>query len=161
MSSDRIPRRAALLGLTALCGCGFAPVYGDGNALRGRIGYETEASVAGFVLRGRLEERLGVAAAPRYLLTVTQTSQRTTAAITSDGDITRLNLIGTANWSLSEATTGNEIETGQVETFTGFAATGSTSATQAAGDDAARRLAVSLADMIVSRLLILSAVLPT
>ena len=156
MSSKLILRRSALLGLLALGGCGFAPIYGDGDALRGQIAFETSESVAGFYMRGRLEERLGVGVAPRFILSVTQSNTVQTAAITSDGDITRLNVIGTANWALSDALTGTEVEAGEVQTFTGYAATGSTTATQAAADDATRRLSVSLADMIVTRLFALS-----
>lgn len=156
MSSSLILRRSALLGLVALGGCGFAPIYGDGEALRGQFAFETSESVAGFYLRGRLEERLGVGADPRFRLTVTQSNSVQTAAITSDGDITRLNIIGTAKWTLSDALTGTQVEAGEVQTFTGYAATGSTTATQAAADDANRRLSVSLADMIVTRLLALS-----
>ncbi|MDX8350387.1 LPS assembly lipoprotein LptE [Cognatiyoonia sp. IB215446] len=156
MSSDGISRRSALLGLLTISGCGFAPIYGESNALRENIAYRADDSVAGFELRGRLEERLGVAASPRYVLSVIQRSTRRTAAITEDGDITRFNLIGTADWVLSDYATGAEIETGQVQTFTGYSATGATSATQAAEDDAARRLSVALADLIVTRLLLLS-----
>lgn len=156
MLSDSVSRRAAFLGLAAFGGCGFAPVYGESTALREQVAYRTQDSVAGFELRGRLEERLGVATSPRYILSVTQTSRRRTAAITDDGDITRFNLIGTANWVLSDRATRAEIESGQVETFTGYSATGATSATQAAEDDAARRLSVALADLIVTRLLLLA-----
>ncbi|MDX8355048.1 LPS assembly lipoprotein LptE [Cognatiyoonia sp. IB215182] len=156
MSSDRISRRTAFLGLMALGGCGFAPVYGEDNALRNQISFRTQDSVAGFELRGRLEERLGVASSPRYVLSVRQSSRRRTAAITDDGDITRFNLLGTANWVLSDRSTGTRIKAGQVQTFTGYSATGATSATQAAEDDAVRRLSVALADLIVTRLLLLS-----
>ncbi len=161
MSSDPISRRFAVAGLLALGGCGFVPVYGAGGALRDQIAYQTEDSVAGFVLRGRLEERLGTAPSPRFRLAVTQSSQQRTGAVTADGDITRFNLIGTANWTLSDALTGATVDAGEVQTFTGYAATGSTNATQAAEDDANRRLAVALADMIVTRLLILSPTLST
>ena len=140
----------------ALGGCGFAPVYGEDNVLRNQISFRTQDSVAGFELRGRLEERLGVASSPRYVLSVRQSSRRRTAAITDDGDITRFNLLGTANWVLSDRSTGARIKAGQVQTFTGYSATGATSATQAAEDDAVRRLSVALADLIVTRLLLLS-----
>lgn len=156
MSSDRISRRFAVLGLLALGGCGFAPIYGQDNALRGQIAYDTDETVAGFRIRTRLEERLGFATTPRYLLTVTRTEQRRTSAITSDGDTTRFNVIGTATWALKDAATGTQVETGAVEAFTGYATTGSTTATQAAETDATARLSVILADMIVSRILVLS-----
>jgi LPS-assembly lipoprotein len=103
-----------------------------------------------------LEQRLGVTSAPLFILSVKQTAQSSTSAIAEDGDTTRFNVIGTATWALTDAATGAEIETGDVKAFTGYAATGSTTATQAAATDAARRLSVALADMIVSRVLILS-----
>jgi LPS-assembly lipoprotein len=156
LSSDRISRRFVALGLLALSGCGFAPIYGVGSALRDMIAYETDDSVAGFRMRTRLEERLGQTTTPRYILAVTQTDSSAASAITTDGDTTRFNVIGTANWTLSDAETGAEVEVGQVRTFTGYATTGSTTATQAAATDAEDRLSVALADMIVSRVLILS-----
>ena len=160
MSSDRLSRRFAILGLLALGGCGFAPIYGQDNALRGQIAYETDKSVAGFRIRSRLEERLGYTTTPRYVLTVTKTEQRRTSAITADGDTTRFNVIGTANWTLADAATGAEIEAGELQAFTGYGTTGSTAATQAAETDATDRLSVILADMIVSRLLVLSLDIP-
>lgn len=156
MSFDRLSRRASLLGLLAVAGCGFAPIYGDDTALRGQIAYQTDDSVDGFRLRSQLERRLGVAANPRYLLTVAKTDQRQTSAITSDGDTTRFNVIGTAVWTLTDVVTGLRVDTGEVKAFTGYATTGSTTATQAADTDATARLSVILADMIVSQVLILS-----
>lgn len=155
MSSDRLSRRAAICGLIALGGCGFVPVYGEGSALRGTVVFETENSVAGFRLRERLEERLGASTAPRYNLRVILTDRSRTSAITADGDTTRFNVIGTARWTLTDLESDRVVERGAVETFTSYSATGSTVATQAAADDATTRLAVALADMIVSRLLVL------
>ncbi len=145
----------------ALGGCGFAPVYGTTNGLRGTIAFETDSSVAGFRLRERLEERLGRPSTPQYVLKVTLLDRRRTSAITADGDTTRFNVIGTASWTLIDPVTGDTIDAGQVETFTSYAATGSTVATQAANVDATARLAVAMADLIVSRLLILSPTLPS
>ncbi len=145
-----------MLGLLALGGCGFAPIYGDGGAFRGAIAFETPQSVAGFRLRERLEYRLGQPGAPRYVLRVTLSEQRSPAAITAAGDTTRFNVLGAAEWTLIAADTDAEIGAGEVATFTSYAATGSTVATQAAATDATARLAVALADMLVSRLLILS-----
>jgi LPS-assembly lipoprotein len=144
------------LGILAFSGCGFAPIYGEGGALRDTLAYQTDESVAGFRMRGRLEERLGMTSAPLFVLSVTQSAESRTSAITADGDTTRFNVIGTAKWALTDAASGAEVAAGEVQTFTGYAATGSTAATQAAATDAARRLSVALADMIVSRILILS-----
>lgn len=146
-----------LISLMGLAGCGFVPVYGSGQAYRGRIRYETNASVAGFRLRERLEDRLGRSAAPEFVLKTTVRSRQRAAAISSDGDTSRFNLIGTATWSLVAAESGRMIDRGEVEAFTSYSATGSTIATQATRDDAQARLSVLLADQIVSRILILGA----
>ena len=156
MSSDLISRRAAVLGLVALAGCDFAPVYGQNTALRGLVTYETEDSVAGFRLRERLEQRMGVAQSPRYGLAVTLSESTQPAAITADGDTVRFNVVGKAKWTLRTLDTNGKVAEGTSESFASYSATGSTVATQAASADARARLSVALADMIVSRLLILS-----
>ena len=144
-----------LITLMGLAGCGFAPIYGGDDGLRGQIAYQTEESVAGFRLRERLEDRLGRSAAPRYTLKTTVQSRQRAAAITSDGDTSRFNLIGHATWSLQEVATGQVIDRGEVEGFTSYSATGSTIATLATRDDAEARLSVILADLIISRVLVL------
>lgn len=156
MSSKRIFRRTALLGFLALAGCGFAPVYGDGGGPRGYFTYQTPETIAGYRLREQLEQRLGLPVDARYRLSVTLSENRKPAAITAAGDTTRYNVIGTAVWTLTDIASGEETAKGEVETFTSYAATGSTVATQAAAADATARLSVALADMIVGRLLILS-----
>ncbi len=146
-----------LIGLMGLAGCGFAPIYGVADGFRGRVAFETDDSVAGFRLRARLEQRLGRSAAPAFVLKTSVESSSRSAAITSEGDTSRLNIIGTARWTLTARDTGQEIDSGEVEAFTSYSATGSTIATQATRDDAEARLSVILADMIVSRLLVRAA----
>ena len=156
MSSDRFLRRTALLGFLALAGCGFAPVYGNGGGPRGLFTYQTPDTVAGYRLRAQLEQRLGMPANPRYALAVTLSESSQPAAINATGDTTRYNVIGRANWALKDAVSGEEVDAGTVETFTSYAATGSTVATQAASEDATARLSVALADMITGRVLMLA-----
>jgi LPS-assembly lipoprotein len=156
LSSDRQTRRAVLCGLLALAGCGFTPVHGDGNSLRGKIAFDTRDNVAGFRLRERLEQRLGVTETPVYILQARITDRRRSLAITTSGDNTRFNVVGTVAWTLNDAQTGEKVAEGSHETFTSFSATGSTTATQAAETDAIARLSVALADMIVSRLFLLA-----
>lgn len=157
MSSDRLPRRAVLLALIGLGGCGFAPIYGDGGGLRGQISFDSNDSVAGFRLREQLELRFGVAGAGApYRLRATVRTRERAAAIDADGDTTRLNIVGSAEWVLSDSTTGRRIEDGTVEAFTGYSAAASTVATQSTRDDALNRLAIILADLIASRLLALT-----
>ncbi|MEJ6399187.1 LPS assembly lipoprotein LptE [Yoonia sp. 208BN28-4] len=150
------PRRFALLGLLALGACGFTPVYspgGAGDALQNATSLVTPETVAGFALRQQLESRLGRARSDRFTLETTLDQSRTPATITVDGDTTRFNLVGTAGWVLTDRATG-AVYDGTVETFTSYATTGSTVATQAARADARDRLSVALADMIVAQLII-------
>ena len=157
MSSSLTPRRTVLLGLLGLAGCGFAPIYGGGAGLRGRIAFETDQSVVGFRLREQLEKRLGRSAAPQYMLKTTVRSSQRAAAITSEGDTSRFNIVGVATWSLIALDSGTQVDGGEVEAFTSYSATGSTTATQSTRDDAEARVAAILADLIVSRVLILAA----
>lgn len=148
-------RRQSLLGLMALGGCGFAPLYGEGsaaNALTGTIAYQTPSTVAGFRLRARLEERLGRTTAQQYTLAVTLTIERDSVAISEEGDITRFTLPGTANYALRDSN-GRAVAQGTVNSFTSYSATGTTVATEAAAEDAEARLAVILADLITTRLI--------
>ena len=157
MLSKLIPRRAVLVSLLGLAGCGFAPIYGGGEGFREQVTFETGQSVAGFRLKERLEVRLGRSTAPEFVLRVRLRSRQRAAAITAEGDTSRLNIVGTASWSLRSISDGKQIDAGEVEAFTSYSATGSTIATQATRDDAEARLSVILADLIVSRLLVLSA----
>lgn len=147
-----VTRRSALLALTAVAGCGLTPVYGRGDALFGRVSFRTPPTKAGFVIRTHLAQRLGTAQSPDYTLTVTLSETRDDAAVTSDGDITRFSILGVADWTLTQ--NGAVAGSGQVETFTSYAATGSTVATQAAEDDAVARLSIALADLIIADLLL-------
>ena len=146
----------ALLGLLALAGCGFAPVYQDSTGLREQISFRTDDSVAGYRIQEALERRLGLAGAPAYLLTVSQSQSRDPAAINSDGDTVRYNIIGQADWVLRAIDSSATVAKGQETSFAAYAATGSTVATQAAEADAVARLATALADQIVGRLLVLT-----
>ena len=156
MSSDPITRRFALLALLGLAGCGLTPVYGTDSGLRGKIGFASDDSVAGFRLQERLEDRLGFAPTPVYTLQATPQISQRAAAITAEGDTARYNLIGAADWVLRDAASGARIDAGTVEAFTSYSATGTTVATQTTRDDAEARLAVILADLIVSHLMALN-----
>lgn len=153
MLSNRLSRRAALALALGLAGCGLRPVQNGGGDLYGTIGFDTPGTVAGFRLRTRLEERLGRSTAPDLTLRVRLSSRQRAAAVASDGDTVRSNLVGTATWSLQSAATGAIVDAGEVEAFTSFSSTASTVATQATRDDAEARLSVLLADMIIARLL--------
>jgi len=140
-----------------LAGCGFTPVYGpdgSGRSLRGRIAYRAPNTPEGFRLRTRLEERLGRVERGDYLLTVDLNFNEEAVVVSSSQDINRFNLPGTATWTLTEPGSDAPLATGSARTFTAYSASGTTVATQEAQDDARDRLAIALADQIVTDLII-------
>ncbi|MBI1417011.1 MAG: hypothetical protein GC146_07305 [Limimaricola sp.] len=165
MSSDtalRLPRRAALLGLCALAGCGFRPVYGNGGTatvLRDAITLSAPETPDGYALRQRIEDRLGRATDVRYSLDVTIDVGTVAVAVSPEDTATRINLPGTATWVLKDAA-GTVLGQGKADTFAAYSTTASTVATLTAEDDAHSRLMVALADQIVTQLIALSPRLP-
>ena len=150
-------RRMALLGLLALGGCGFVPAYGTNGAaaaLLGQVAVTAPDTVSGFQIRQHIVDRLGTVKRPRYALAISMGQDRVAAAINSEGDTTRLNLTGAADWTLVDIATGVQVGAGTAKTFTSYSATGSTVATQAAASAAQRRLSIALADLIVSDLIL-------
>jgi LPS-assembly lipoprotein len=148
--------RRSLLGLLALSACGFAPAYGpDGAAsgVQGTIRAGNPSDKNAFDLVERLEERLGRPTAPAYDLAYTITTTPVGVGITPDNAITRYNLTGAVDWTLTARATGARVAGGRVESFTSYSATGSTVAGLAAEEDAAIRLMRMLADQIVTRLI--------
>lgn len=151
--------RRALLTLFAglpLAGCGFTPVYGThgaGASLLGRIAYRAPNTPEGFRLRARLEDRLGRVEQGDYLLSVQLDIDEVVVVISSAQDINRFNLPGTATWTLTEDGSDHPLASGVAETFTAYSAFGTTVATREAQDDARDRLAIALADMIVTDLI--------
>lgn len=150
-------RRSALVGLLALGACGFVPVYGPGSSgsrLRGQVAITAPDTVEGYRLLQALQLRLGAAPAPRYDLTVTLTLTRQAAATTGDDSTIRYSLPGQSDYVLRDPA-GVVLAQGRVTAFSSYAASGTTVATAAAEADARDRLALMLADQIITRLAIL------
>lgn len=162
MSSDRaaqaITRRrllAGLLGPALAAGCGFSPAYAPGGAatsLRGQVLPDPPGNASEFVFASRLEDRLGRAEEARFALAYDFDTRAEGLAITPDQETLRFNLIGTVRFSLRDRGTGQVVTSGVVENFTAYSAIGTTVATRASQNDAQRRLAVILADEVVTRL---------
>ena len=74
-------------------------------------------------------------------------------AITPDEVTTRFSLNGTAAYRLTDAASGAVVAQGEVSNFTSHSTVGTVIATTAAEADARGRLAVMLADQVVTRLL--------
>ena len=158
-----LSRRLLLLAPLALAACGFTPAYAPGGGadkLLGTIWVQDPSDKNGFDLVERLEERLGRPENIRYDLGYTITTQAVGVGITTDNQITRYNLKGVVDWTLTERVTGARVAGGRVQNFTAYSATGSTVAGLAAEEDAAYRLMRILADQIVARLIAESARLP-
>lgn len=156
MNATRLNRRLFLLTPLALVACGFTPAYGPGGpaaGLQNSIRIADPADKNGFDLVERLEERLGRPKAERFDLTYNIKTTATGVGITPDNAITRYNLNGEIVWALTGRTSGARVTGGTVKSFTSYSATGSTVASLAAHEDAARRLMRILADQITARLL--------
>ena len=150
-------RRLVLtLCVLALAACGFTPVYapgGTGSRLQNRIEVQAPDTRDSYLVVRRIEERLGRADTPGYALALTVTSDEESLAVNRQGNITRFNLVGQAEYALTDLASGQVVTSGKVDNFTGYSATGTTVATLAASRDAQLRLMVILADQIVVRLL--------
>ena len=158
-----LSRRSILLAPLALAACGFTPAFAPGgaaNRLLGTIRVQDPTDKNGFDLVERLEERLGRHETIRYDLAYTITTEAVGVGITTDNKITRYNLKGVIDYSLTERASGARVTGGRVQTFTAYSATGSTVAGLAAEEDAATRLMRTLADQIVARLIAATAAAP-
>lgn len=162
-SSDRRSLVLSLAALPLLAACGFAPVHGTGGGggggntasrLRGKVSVLPVDGRAGFALTGRLEERLGRArASAPYELTVTLNMREDDVGLSSDNEIDRFNVIGTAHYQVRHVGTGQPVASGVADNFTSYSATTGTVGTLGARRDAQERLVRSLADQIVTRLM--------
>lgn len=152
-------RRIAVLGLAALAaGCGFTPVYGpggSGESLRGSVAVAEPSDRNSFLFVAELEQRLGRNLNAPYRLDYGLTITPEAAGISPTGTTTRYTVLGEASYTLKEAGTDRVVASGTVDGFTGYSATGPSSAIQGASRDATERLIVILADKLVTRLSLL------
>ena len=149
-------RRLFLGGLAALAGCGFAPVYGPGGtgrALDRSVLVTAPGGSNAFTLGQELEDRFGPPNAPRYELTFELDTRSERVAITQAQDTNRYNIVGVSRYALTATDTGEIRVSGEVSSFAGYSAAGTTVATKAAERDAYDRLMVILADKITADLL--------
>lgn len=149
-------RRAALAVALLAAGCGFTPVYGPGGAgtrLDGQVRVADPQTADDYAFLRRMTERLGPAETGRYDLAYTLRVAVLPQAITPDEVTTRFSLNGTATYRLTDSATGATVAQGEVSNFTSHSTVGTVIATNAAEQDARNRLAVMLADQVVTRLL--------
>jgi LPS-assembly lipoprotein len=146
----------ALLAAVPLAACGFTPVYGPsgaGSAVRGRLRVDAPDTRLGFQFVARLEDRIGRAQNPTHRLAFDIVTEDRDQAITGTDDITRVNIVGTLTFAVTEEGSDVQVQAGELSTFTAYSTTGSPVATAAARRDAEDRLMIALADQLTSRLL--------
>lgn len=157
-SSEPSRRQLLLLGAAAvsLGACGFEPVYAPGSAargLRGAVLYQEPTDPDQFDIARQVEQRLGMASAPRFGLAIQPVVDEESLAVAAEEDITRFDLIGRASYELTDLATGQVVMSGEVDSFTSYSATGTTVSTQAAERNARSRLMVALTDLVLTRLI--------
>ncbi len=160
MSSSDRRHFLVLAAVLPLATCGFRPAYGPGGTARGlldQVMIDAPADRNGFDLVERLEERLGRTKTPAYTLGYRIETAEVGLGITPDDTTTRYNVNGSVAFVLRDASSGHELSSGKLSTFTAYSATGTVVATESARADAYRRLMRLLADQIVTRLLATSA----
>lgn len=149
-------RRAALIAAFAVAACGFQPVYGPGGAgsrLHGQVRVADPVTADDYAFLRRMTERLGPEQTARYELAYGLRIATVAQAITPDEVTTRYSLNGTATYTLTDAASGAVVAQGEVSNFSSHSTVGTVIATNAAAVDARNRLAVMLADQVVTRLL--------
>ena len=152
-------RFGVVLAAAALAGCEFKPVYGPdgtGAALLGQLSLDPPQDQNAYLLRRRIEERLGQATAGAWRLSTQIKTDDIGLGFTTDGDITRYNINGTTDYTLRRTGSSEIFRQGKIQHFTSYSATGTTVATLAAKRDAEVRLMTILADQIIDQLLIIS-----
>ncbi|MCQ0093805.1 LPS assembly lipoprotein LptE [Roseovarius sp. M141] len=150
-------RSFCLAALAALAACGFTPVYGPdgaGTALQGQVLVDEPITRDAYLLTRELETRLGRANPGRYGLSYAITMFVESIAISQDNVTTRYNLLGGVTYALRDLDTQAVVASGKVDNFTGYSASGTTVATQAAEKDARERLMNIMAEQIVTRLIV-------
>lgn len=139
-----------------LAACGFTPAYGPAGPAQGlqeRIRAADPGDKNGFDFVTAIEARFGRSKDPRYGLAYTITTEAVGVGFATDTTITRYNLTGRVDWSLTDTESDTRIAGGTAENFTSWSATSATVAAVAAEQDAAKRLMVILADQIAAEVL--------
>lgn len=144
--------------------CGFEPAFGTKGPAEGLLGTVRTTDPKdknGFDFTQRMEERLGRPTNPLYDLAYTITTTPVGVGISTDGSITRYNLTGSIDYTLTRRADGLRMTGGHFDSFTSYSATGSTVAGLTAETDASLRLMRLMADNVVMRLVAASPSFPS
>ena len=144
----------------ALVACGFTPAYGPkgpAQGLQGRIQLAAPSDKNSFDFVTAVQARFGRTRDARYALAYTITTEAVGVGYATDTSITRYNLKGRVDWSLTDLATDTRVAGGTEENFTSWSATSATVAALSAEEDAAERLMVILADQMALQIIAASA----
>ncbi len=149
----------ALLATLALTGCGLQPLYsGGGNAAiaQGLSGVQVSdiPGRGGWLLRGALEDRLGIAGTttPRYRLDVRIDDALEALGVLNDDTISRERRILRARYQLIDLTNDDILLDATAGADAGIDVVSSEYATIAAEQTALENLALEVADRMVTRI---------
>lgn len=145
---------AAIAMSLAMGGCGFTPIYSEGSkasGLRGKIEFTAGKGRESFEMRERLIERFGFTNDPRYALVFSYDVESEGLAVSEAAEITRYNLSGKSVFKVMDMATSAVVFSATVKSTTAYSATSETYPTRVAEQDAHSRLALALADQIVTR----------
>lgn len=152
--SDRRSLLLSFAAVAALSACGFTPVYAPGGSaegLRGAVTVAAPSDANSYELVKRLEERLGRNLSAPYELSYKITTRSEDVGVTPRQEITRTQILGAVEFTVTSVASGDVVERGSLSNFTSYSTEGSTVSTASVERDANRRLMVMLADMMVTR----------
>ena len=146
-------RRLFLISCLALVGCGFEPVYGPngGQALRNAVLVQAPADKDEYEFVRAIELQLGQATNQAFTLAFELNVENELVVVSTAQELTRFSVVGNATYTLRDLNNA-VVDTGTVQSFTSYSATGSTLSTDQSERDARRRLMVILADKVVTQI---------
>lgn len=153
--SDRRKFIAGFAALTAVAGCGFRPVYSEGEAgagLRGAIRADDPSSRNDFDFVAAFEDLIGRPTAPRFGLSYDITKRQINGGSVQGRGATRVQIFGKLTFQVTDLATGAVRASGEIEQNATYSTTTTQFATHTAREDAELRLMRMLADALVTRL---------
>ncbi len=155
-------RLALLLAALALSGCTLRPLYSGGG--EGHVAQSLESIAvapipgrAGWLVRTALQDRLGESGEARYRLEIELDDDITGFGIRTDNAVTRERRTLRARYRLVDAARGTVLLDATAGSDAGIDVVSSEYATVAAEQTALERLAIEIADQIVSRVALYAA----
>lgn len=150
-------RRAALLGLlAAVGGCTLRPLYGPqpGGAAPGRerLALQPLPGREGYIFREALARRFVLDPGAPLVLTVNLSLRQIGLAISRQGDVSRVNIEGTARFALVDRDGGAPPIEGSVRSISGTSTLASAYATRVAREAAEERVLTDLAERVFAQI---------